>query len=121
MAENYITRQEEKGTVNISEDVIALMVNAAVAEVEGVAGPGSASTPELADLFGRKSSAKSPKIRVEDGCIAIEVLIVVRAGGSITDVAVRVQDAVCREVESSTGMDCKVNVHVTGVTFEKDE
>ena len=121
MAENYITRQEEKGAVNISEDVIALMVNAAVAEVDGVAGPGSASTPELADLFGRKSSVKGPKIRMEDGCIAIEVLIVVRAGGSITEVAVQVQDAVCREIEASTGMDCRVNVHVTGVSFEKND
>ena len=46
MAENYITKQAERGTVNISEDVIAVMVSATVTEVEGVAGFGAATTPE---------------------------------------------------------------------------
>ena len=58
MAENYITKHVEKGTINISEDVIAVMVSAAVTEVEGVAGFGSATTPELVELFGRKTNTK---------------------------------------------------------------
>ena len=78
MAENYITRHVEKGTVNISEDVIAVMVSA-----------------------------------------AIDVIVNVKLGGSITDIAVQVQEAVCREVESVTGMSAVVNVHVTGVSFDK--
>ena len=119
MAENYITKQEEKGTVNISEDVIAVMVAAAVAEVEGVAGMGSPTTPELVELFGRKNPVKGLKIRFIDEKITIDVLINVRASGSITDVAVRVQDAVCTEVESVTGMSAVVNVHVTGISFDK--
>ena len=48
MAENYITKQDGKGSVNISEDVIAAMAAAAVTEAEGVAGFGSPTTPELA-------------------------------------------------------------------------
>ena len=119
MAENYITKQEEKGTVNISEDVIAVMVGAVVAEVEGVAGLGSPNTPELVDLFGRKNPVKGLKIRFIDEKITIDVLIVVRASGSITDTAVRVQDTVCSEVESITGMNTVVNVHVTGISFDK--
>ena len=119
MAENYITKQEERGTVNISEDVIAVMVGAAVAEVEGVAGLGSPNTPELVDLFGRKNPVKGLKIRFVDEKITIDVLINVRASGSITDTAVRVQDAVCGEVESVTGMNTVVNVHVTGISFDK--
>lgn len=118
MAENYITKQEEKGTVNISEDVIAVMVSAAVSEVEGVAGFGSATTPELVELFGRKNS-KGLKIRFVDEKITIDVMVNVKLGGSITDIAVRVQDTVCREVESVTGMSAVVNVHVTGVSFDK--
>ena len=38
MPENYITSQTEKGNISISEDVIHVMVNAAVSEIEGVAG-----------------------------------------------------------------------------------
>ncbi len=119
MAENYITKQEEKGTVNISEDVIAVMVGAAVAEVEGVSGMGSPTTPELVELFGRKNPVKGLKIRFLDEKITIDVLINVRATGSITDIAVRVQDTVCSEVESVTGMSTVVNVHVTGISFDK--
>ena len=35
---NYITTPTDHGTINISEDVFAVMVGAAVAEVDGVAG-----------------------------------------------------------------------------------
>lgn len=119
MAENYITKQEKKGTVNISEDVIAVMVSAAVTEVEGVASMGSPTSPELVELFGRKNPVKGLKIRFIDEKITIDVLINVRPAGSITDVAVRVQDTVCTEVESVTGMSCVVNVHVTGISLDK--
>lgn len=119
MAENYITKQEARGTINISEDVITVMVSAAVAEVEGVAGMGAPNTPELTELFGRKSNAKGLKVRFIDEKITIDAMINVKLGGSVTDIAVRVQDAVCREVESVTGMNCVVNVHVTGVSFDK--
>lgn len=119
MAESYITKQEEKGTVNISEDVIAVMVSAAVTEVEGVAGFGSPTTPELIDLFGRKNTGKGLKIRFIEDKVTIDVMVNVRLGGSITEIAVRVQEAVCREVESVAGMTAVVNVHVTGVVFDK--
>ena len=119
MAENYITKQEEKGTVNISEEVIAVMVAASVSEIEGVASLGNPTTPDLMDLFGRKNPVKGLKIRFIDEKITIDVLINVRAPGSITDVAVHVQDAVCSEVESVTGMNAVVNVHVTGISFDK--
>ena len=118
MAENYITKQAERGTVNISEDVIAVMVSAAVAEVDGVAGFGAPTTPELIELFGRKTQTKGIKIRFIEDKITIDVIVNVRLGGSITDIALRVQDAVCRELESVTGMKAVVNVHVTGVTFD---
>lgn len=119
MAEIYITRQEEKGSVNISEDVITALVVAVAADAKGVAGLGGANTPELADLFGRKPVNRSVKVRFVEDKITVDVLINVSYGGSITDIATDFQTAVCREVESITGMDCVVNVHVTGVVFDK--
>ena len=38
MGENYICCQAEKGSINISEEVITGVVKSAVGEVEGVAG-----------------------------------------------------------------------------------
>ena len=37
MPENYITCQDEKGSINISEEVVMSMVRAAITEVDGVA------------------------------------------------------------------------------------
>ena len=48
MPENYITCQDEKGSINISEDVVAAMVRAAITEVDGVAGIATSAGTELA-------------------------------------------------------------------------
>lgn len=37
MGENYITCQAEKGSINISEDVLLSMVRAVINEIDGVA------------------------------------------------------------------------------------
>ena len=119
MADNYITKQTELGTVNISIDVISVMVSAVVSEVDGFGSFGSPTTPELLELFGKKIATKGIKIRFLDDKITIDVIVNVKLGGSITEIAARIQDAVCRELESVTGMSAVVNVHVTGVSFDK--
>ena len=53
MADNkeYVTHSDERGSVNISENVICVIAAAAVAEIEGVAGFVSQGK-ELADMLG---------------------------------------------------------------------
>lgn len=119
MAENYITSKDEKGNVSISEDVIAVMVAAALAEVEGVAGLSNTVGSELADFLGKKSISKGIKVSFEEERIIIDVLIMVRFGSNVTGVAHKVQQAVASAVESMTGLNVAVNVHVSGVAFEK--
>ena len=48
MADNYITLQEEKGSINVSEDVIISLVNKVVNEIDGVAGLATTAGSELA-------------------------------------------------------------------------
>lgn len=119
MADNYITRYDEKGCINISDDVIAVMVNAALAEVDGVAGLTNTVGGELADLLGIKSVSKGIKVRFEDDHITIDVLAMVRFGSNITAVAKKIQEAVVSAVDSMTGLPCTVNVHISGVAFDK--
>ena len=80
MPENYITCQDEKGTIHISEDVVLAMVRTAVSEVDGVAGLASSAGTELADLLGIKSAAKGIKLQIVDGVIHIDIIITVRYG-----------------------------------------
>ena len=101
MGENYITCKEEKGSINISEDVLVSMVRAAVNEIDGVA-------------------SKGVKVQINDGVITVDVIIMVRYGSNVVSVAKQVQDTVTGAVESMTGMGAPVvNVHVSGVAFDK--
>ena len=114
MPENYITCQDEKGSINISEDVVAAMVRAAITEVATSTGT------ELAELLGIKSAAKGIKVQIVDGTMTVDTIITVRYGCSVVAVAKAVQESVTSAVESMTGMGKPiVNVHVSGVAFDK--
>ena len=114
MPENYITCQDEKGSINISEDVVAAMVRAAITEVDGVAGIATSAGTELAELLGIKSAAKGIKVQM------VDTIITVRYGCSVVAVARAVQESVTSAVESMTGIGKPiVNVHVSGVAFDK--
>ena len=121
MADNYINTETEKGKINISEDVIAVMVGAAVMEVEGVDGLANTVGNDILDLIGKKSLAKGVKISFAEEKMVIDVLILVTFGCVITDVAKKVQNAVSNAVEAMTGISPMVNVHVSGVSFPKNK
>ena len=117
---NYITTPTDRGTINISEDVFAVMVGAAIAEVDGVAGMASTVGGDLQELLGRKNLAKGVKVSFdENGTVVVDVLLTVRFGHNITQVAKQVQEKVASGVEAMTASRAVVNVHVAGVSFSK--
>ena len=120
MAENYITRVEEKGNINISDDVIATMVRVAVKEVEGVASMAVTAGPAVADLLNKKTSSKGVKVTFGEESVAIDALIMVKYGSNVVNVATAVQESVMNHVQAMTGIDdVIVNVHVSGIAFDK--
>jgi len=119
MPENYISKYDEKGSVHISEDVIYVMASASIAEVDGVGGLSNTIGTELVELLGRKSVSRGIKVAVDGDQITIDALITVRYGYGVTAVAQKVQDEIASAVESMTGLKPIVNVHVTGIAFDK--
>ena len=120
MGDNYISCQLEKGSINISEEVITGVVKSAISEVEGVAGLSYTAGAELAELIGLKSVSKGVKVQFIDEKIIIDVIINVLYGSNIVQVARDVQDKVMSLVQASTGIEhAEVNVHVSGISFEK--
>lgn len=120
MADNYITCQEDRGSIHISEDVIVTLVKSTVSEIEGVAGLSNAAGAELAELIGIKTVSKGVKVAFEDETIVIDVIINVSYGSSIVTVAREVQEKLVSTVQSVTGIEkAKVNVHVAGISFDK--
>ena len=119
MAESrdYMTLPEEKGTVNISEEVLAAVVVGAVRDVEGVSGM---ITPMGAgvDTKNARKSAKGVKIDMTGEALKVDIYLMVQYGRPIPEVAENVQNAVFSSVEAMTGCPVEaVNVHVGGVSL----
>ena len=112
MAENkqYITQIQDNGTVMISEEVVATIVEHTLTEVEGVVKGG-------AEVVGKKSWGKGIRIAIaEDNSLTIGCNIVVAYGESVMDVAKAVQNAISNAVESVTGVTvADVNVNICGI------
>lgn len=121
MADNYITTETEKGKVSISEDVIVVMVGAAITEVDGVDGLANTVGNDILEFIGKKNLAKGVKVTLQEDHITVDVLIIVTFGCVITEVAAKVQQAVSNAIEAMTGLSPTVNVHVSGVTFPKSK
>lgn len=112
MAESkqYITQSQDNGSVMISEDVIATIVEHTLTEIEGVVKGGS-------EVVGKKSWGKGIRIAIaEDNSLTIGCNIVVAYGESVINVAKAVQSAVTNAVESVTGVSVvDVDVNVCGI------
>ena len=72
MAENkgYMTLSDEKGSIHISEEVIAAIAVGAVREVEGVSGMMGSLGTSVADLMTNKKNAQKSAKGVKIGCFA---------------------------------------------------
>lgn len=116
----YISRQEELGSVNISEEVLAVIAGAAAMEVDGVSALGTTLTNDVAALVTRKSVAKGVHLEVEGEAVMVDVTILIKYGYVVPEVAKNVQDAIQNAVMNTSGLDVAgVNVTVSGVTFQK--
>ncbi len=116
----YISRQEELGSVNISEEVLAVIAGAAAMEVDGVSALGTTLTNDVAALVTRKSVAKGVHLEVEGEAVMVDVTILVKYGYVVPEVAKNVQDAIQNAVMNTSGLDVAgVNVTVSGGTFQK--
>ncbi len=122
MAENkdYMTRQEEMGVIQISEDVVASIAINAARETEGVSGFMNAN---MSDIMGgkvgaKKLTAKGVRVETADGELTVNLYIIVRYGSRIGDVAKKVQQVVHNALEGMTGFQvAAINVHVGGISF----
>lgn len=118
----YITYPDERGSINISEDVVAVIAGSAVMEVDGVAGLFSAHGMDIAELLGKKSLARGVKIRMEDKQITADIFIMAAMGAAVNEVGAAVQKAVSTAIESTTGLTVSaVNVHICGISLKKDK
>ena len=122
MGENreYVTHPDGKGSINISEDVIAVIAANAALETDGVASLSASIGKDIAELLGKKNLSKGVHIEVEEDKVKADVFIMVKLGVAVYDIASSVQEAVTQAIESMTGFAvAAVNVHVCGIALTR--
>ncbi len=120
-SKEYLVQPTEKGTVNISEEVVAAIAALAISEVEGVYGLSSSFTADLKELVGKKNMSKGVKLTIENEMVTVECFVLVTYGYEIPAVAAAIQDGVINAVESMAGLKvAAVNVDVCGISAPKN-
>ena len=119
MADNkqYITQNQENGSILISEDVIATIVTHAINEVEGVTGLSVKPGADIIEIIGKKNWGKGIKVTIgQEDELYIDCNIVVSYGQSVVSVAKAAQEAALNALESIAGVTvAAINVNVCGI------
>lgn len=107
------------GTVQIADDVVAIIAGLAATEVDGVSSMAGNITKEIISKFGMKNLSKGVKVEVTDGEVTVDVALNVAYGYSVPDVSVKVQERIKSAIENMTGLNvAEVNVKIAGVELE---
>ncbi len=113
---DYLTHNEENGTVNIAEDVVAAIVADAVKQVEGV----GAMSQNVTEQLSGKKAVRGVLVEKIGDAVVIDLYLMARYGFAIPEVAEKVQENVSNAVGGMTGFSVKeVNVHVSGISFNE--
>ena len=116
---NLVLREDESiGTVQIADDVVAMIASLAATEVDGVSAMAGNVTNELMSKVGVKSLTKGVKVEVLDK----DLTVTMEYGYNIPATCQAVQQKVKNAIENMTGLTCSdVNIRIAGVNMKKDK
>ena len=116
------TLQEDNtlGSVQIADDVIAIIAGLAATEVEGIAAVSGGLTNELMTKVGYKSLTKGVKVEIEDGKVKAMLVLTMDYGHNIPATCSLVQEKVKTTIENMTGLEVTdVDIRIAGVDIQK--
>lgn len=109
----------QKGSLRVSEDVIAAITRIAAQDVDGVESLAPVGIT-LKKMFIRPSNG-AVSVRLAGDVVEITLGIIAKHGYRVTNIAESVQESVKEDVQSMTGITVsKVNVIITGIAFDKN-
>lgn len=128
MAENKNTKRNTYtiyddntvGTVQISDEVVAIIAGLAATEVDGVASMAGNITNELVGKLGMKNLSKGVKVEVMEGVVSVDLALNIKYGYSIPKTSANVQEKVKSAIENMTGLEVSdVNVSIADVDMQQ--
>ena len=104
--------------ITYANEVVAIIAGLAANEVEGIAGMCSISGNILNK---NRNVTKGVKVEIGTEEVAVDLYVIVEYGTPIQRAASDAQENVRKAIESMTGLHVvRVDVHVQGVSFEKE-
>lgn len=123
METNNITISQDTksiGTVQIADDVVAMIASLAATEIDGVSSLVGNITNELMSRVGMKNLTKGVKVDIIDNVVTIDLAIVLEYGFNIPKTCQKVQDKVKTAIENMTGLTvADVNIRISSVSMPK--
>lgn len=107
----------ELGTVDISENVIAVVAGAAAMKCYGLVGMAARNIQDgIAELLRQEHLERGVDIHLDGRKVSVGLYVIIEYGTKISEVALNIQEQVKYAIESQLGLDVEaVNVYVQGV------
>ena len=114
--------EESVGTVQIADDVVAMIASLAATEIEGVSAMVGNISNELMSKVGVKKLTKGVKVDVLNNNVKVDLAVTMEYGYNIPATCQKVQAKVKSAIENMTGLSCSdVNIRIAGVNMKKDK
>ena len=109
--------------IQISNDVIATIVNVAASEVDGVHSLTSSLSENIKDIIYKKGSSKGVSVEANDNNdVSVTLNLIVKYNYKIQEVALNVQNQVVHAISDMTNYNVSaVNINVVGVNIPKTD
>lgn len=109
------------GSTILDKNIILSVVSLATKEIAGVSDLAEKFTSAIKRLFS-SNYGNGAKLSIVNDKICVDVYINVFYGYNVSDIAYKVQENVKNSISSMVDVEIdKVNIHVMGVVFEKEE
>ena len=119
-SKGYIRSTDERGSINICQNVVAVIAAAAAVDVDGVHGLYQSPGRELTTVSGRKGISKGIRIQIDGDEVIVDVNFIAEMGQSVSEVGAAVQSAVKSAIEEAVGAKVNaVNINICGVSLKK--
>ena len=108
------------GTVQIADEVVAIIAGLAATEVEGVVSMAGNITNDIVGKLGMKNLSRGVKVEVLEGVVSVRLALNIRYGYSIPETSQKVQEKVKAAIENMTGLEvADVNISITDVVLDQ--
>lgn len=116
----YVLKDDASlGAVQIADDVVAMIASLAATEVDGVTALVGNITNDLMTKVGMKKLTKGVRVEVLEGCVTVDLAIMIKYGHNIPQTSQEVQNKVKAAIENMTGLQVSdVNIRIAGVQMQ---